>query len=34
MGDFRIVGLRERIGKLDGLWRDTVFLERRTERIR
>jgi phosphinothricin acetyltransferase len=26
---FRIVGVRERIGKLDGVWRDTVFLERR-----
>ena len=25
----RIVGVRERIGRLDGLWRDTVFLERR-----
>jgi L-amino acid N-acyltransferase YncA len=27
---FRVVGVRERIGRLDGLWRDTVFLERRT----
>jgi len=26
---FRVVGVRERIGKLDGVWRDTVFLERR-----
>ena len=26
---FRIVGVRERIGRLDGVWRDTVFLERR-----
>ncbi|PSL04172.1 L-amino acid N-acyltransferase YncA [Haloactinopolyspora alba] len=26
---FRIVGLRERIGQLDGQWRDTVLLERR-----
>jgi L-amino acid N-acyltransferase YncA len=26
---FRIVGTRERIGKRDGIWRDTVFLERR-----
>jgi L-amino acid N-acyltransferase YncA len=26
---FRVVGVRERIGKLDGAWRDTVFLERR-----
>ncbi|MDQ3822226.1 MAG: N-acetyltransferase family protein, partial [Actinomycetota bacterium] len=26
---FRVVGFRERIGKLDGVWRDTVLLERR-----
>jgi L-amino acid N-acyltransferase YncA len=26
---FRVVGTRERIGKRDGIWRDTVFLERR-----
>jgi len=26
---FRIVGVRERIGQLDGVWRDTVLLERR-----
>ncbi|MEE8601414.1 helix-turn-helix domain-containing GNAT family N-acetyltransferase [Euzebya tangerina] len=26
---FRIVGMRERIGKLDGVWRDTVLMERR-----
>jgi phosphinothricin acetyltransferase len=26
---FRFVGVRERIGRLDGAWRDTVFLERR-----
>ena len=26
---FRVVGTRERIAKRDGLWRDTVFLERR-----
>jgi L-amino acid N-acyltransferase YncA len=26
---FRIVGVRERIAKRDGLWRDTLFLERR-----
>jgi L-amino acid N-acyltransferase YncA len=26
---FRTVGVRERIGRLDGRWRDTVFLERR-----
>ena len=26
---FRVVGVRERIGQLDGVWRDTVLLERR-----
>jgi phosphinothricin acetyltransferase len=30
---FRVVGVRERIGKRDGLWRDTVLLERRSEVI-
>ena len=30
---FRIVGMRERIGKRDGLWRDTVLLERRSEAV-
>ena len=27
---FRLVGTRERIGQLDGVWRDTVLMERRT----
>ena len=27
---FRIVGMRERIAKRDGVWRDTIFLERRS----
>lgn len=27
---FRVVGRRERIAKLDGVWRDTLFLERRS----
>lgn len=27
---FRIVGVRERIARLDGQWRDTVLLERRS----
>ncbi|WP_342598285.1 N-acetyltransferase family protein [Psychrobacillus sp. FSL H8-0483] len=27
---FREVGIRERIGKIDGVWRDNVFLERRS----
>jgi len=26
---FRVVGMRERIAKRDGNWRDTIFLERR-----
>jgi phosphinothricin acetyltransferase len=30
---FRQVGRRERIGKLDGVWRDTILLERRSRRI-
>ena len=28
---FRTVGIRERIGRLDGAWRDVVLLERRSE---
>lgn len=28
---FRIVGTRERIGLLHGVWRDTVLLERKTD---
>jgi L-amino acid N-acyltransferase YncA len=31
---FRVVGKRERIAKRDGIWRDTLFLERRSEVIR
>lgn len=27
---FRVVGTRERIGQMDGVWRDTVLMERRT----
>lgn len=30
---FRIVGTRERIGKMNGVWRDTVLLERRSKLI-
>lgn len=30
---FRIVGVRERVGKLNGEWRDVVLLERRSEQI-
>jgi L-amino acid N-acyltransferase YncA len=29
---YRTIGVRERIGRRDGRWRDTVFLERRAER--
>jgi L-amino acid N-acyltransferase YncA len=28
---FRLVGVRERIGELDGTWRDVLLLERRSE---
>jgi len=30
---FRILGVREKIGKQHGIWRDTVFLERRSQTI-
>jgi phosphinothricin acetyltransferase len=30
---FRVVGIRERIARLDGVWRDTVFLERRSKEV-
>jgi L-amino acid N-acyltransferase YncA len=30
---FRVVGIRERIGRLHGIWRDVVLLERRSEVI-
>ena len=30
---FRVVGRRERIAKLDGVWRDTLFLERRSPSV-
>ena len=30
---FRVVGRRERIGQLDGVWRDTILLERRGHRL-
>jgi phosphinothricin acetyltransferase len=29
---FRVVGVRERLGQLDGKWRDVVLMERRSER--
>jgi L-amino acid N-acyltransferase YncA len=31
---FRVVGRRERIARLDGVWRDTLFLERRSPSVR
>ncbi|GAA4442155.1 GNAT family N-acetyltransferase [Pontibacter saemangeumensis] len=30
---FRLVGVRERIGQLHGQWRDTVLMERRSNKI-
>lgn len=30
---FRILGQRERIGKMQGRWRDTLILERRSDRV-
>jgi len=28
---FRIIGYREKVGKMDGIWRDTVLMERRSK---
>jgi phosphinothricin acetyltransferase len=30
---FRIIGSRERIGRLNGIWRDTLLLERRSIKV-
>ena len=30
---FRIVGTREKLGKMNGIWRDVVLMERRSPRI-
>jgi L-amino acid N-acyltransferase YncA len=30
---FRVVGVREKLGRLDGAWRDVVFLERRSQAV-
>lgn len=30
--DFRIIGKRERIGKMNNVWRDTLLLERRSKK--
>jgi phosphinothricin acetyltransferase len=29
---FRIMGRRERIGKMNGIWRDTLIMERRSSK--
>ncbi len=30
---FRIVGVREKLGKMNGVWRDVILMERRSEKI-
>ena len=30
---FRVIGKRERIGKMNGVWRDTLLLERRSNKV-
>jgi L-amino acid N-acyltransferase YncA len=30
---FRLIGTRQRIGKMNGVWRDTLLLERRSSKI-
>ena len=30
---FRVLGIREKLGKLDGVWRDVAFLERRSPSV-
>jgi phosphinothricin acetyltransferase len=30
---FRLVGYREKIGKMNGLWRDTILMEKRSSRF-
>ncbi len=30
---FRLVGYRERLGRMNGIWRDVVLMERRSERV-
>lgn len=30
---FRIVGRRERLGRMDGVWRDVLLLERRSDKL-
>jgi L-amino acid N-acyltransferase YncA len=30
---FRVVGVRKRLGQRDGVWRDVLFLERRSDLV-
>ena len=30
---FRILGIREKIGKMDGIWRDVILMERRSKKV-
>jgi phosphinothricin acetyltransferase len=30
---FRVLGIREKLGKLDGVWRDVAFVERRSPNV-
>lgn len=30
---FRVIGKREKIGRMDGIWRDTILLERRSKTV-
>jgi L-amino acid N-acyltransferase YncA len=30
---FRVIGRRERLGKMNGVWRDVLLMERRSERV-
>ena len=30
---FRVVGLREKLGQMDGIWRDVVLMERRSKTV-
>ncbi len=31
--DFKILGVRERLGKMHGVWRDVVLMERRSDKV-
>jgi phosphinothricin acetyltransferase len=31
--EFRIIGTREKISQIDGIWRDTIILERRSRKV-